>query len=205
MLFRSGANARHHVVFKTVFDTSQGLLINIGSTATFIADDFVPFDTDQRRDVSEFEESASFLIGDELPVGKDLEITVRMSFQNLEQFRMHERLTADDAKECVPLLLRFCYEFVHRGKIDRLLLARDIDPASLAPQIAAVDDRNIQKRREELPFLHASSMPEDRQGTLDAEIPDKLPEQSLVRFEHHPLCHTQRVHFRLTPQTKDPH
>ena len=63
-----------------------------------------------------------------------------MRFENLEQFRMHKGLTAHDAEERIPLLLGFCNEFVHCGQIDSLLLTRHIDPASLASQIAGIDN-----------------------------------------------------------------
>ena len=71
---------------------------------------------------------------------------------------MHKGLTAHDAEERISLLLRFGDELVHCWQIDRLLLAGDIDPASLTPQIAAVDNGDIQKWWKELPFLHASSV-----------------------------------------------
>ena len=49
---------------------------------------------------------------------------------------MHERLTAEDAKEAVAQRLGLVDQPIHGRHVDRLLLSRHIDPAALATQIA---------------------------------------------------------------------
>ena len=89
-------------------------------------------------------------VGDEVAVGEDLEVAVRVLGEHVEQLRVHERLAADDAEEDVAHLLRFADQLVERVGLDRLLLGGHIDPAALAAQVAAVDDRDVEKRRKEL-------------------------------------------------------
>ena len=45
-------------------------------------------------------------------------------------------------------------EFVHCGNVDGLLPGSNVHPTSLTTQVATVDNRHVQKRREELPLLH---------------------------------------------------
>ena len=44
-------------------------------------------------------------VGDELAVGEDLEVSVRVRGEQIEQLRVHERLAAEDAEEGVPVRL----------------------------------------------------------------------------------------------------
>ena len=90
------------------------------------------------------------LVGDEVAVGEDLEVAVGVLGEHVEQVRVHERLAADDAEEDVAHRLGFADQLVERVGLDRLLLGGDVDPAALAAQVAAVDDRDVEERREEL-------------------------------------------------------
>ena len=75
---------------------------------------------------------------------------------------MHERLAAEYAEERVAHLLRFADCAAHRRQVDRLLLRRHIDPAPLAAEVAAIDDRDVKKRREKLAALEAGLVLLDR-------------------------------------------
>ena len=75
-----------------------------------------------------------------MAIGEYLEVAVWMCFQDIEQFRMHERFTTKNPKERIPHCLGFTNQSIHGFYINLLLLSSNIDPASLAPQVAAVGD-----------------------------------------------------------------
>jgi hypothetical protein len=109
-----------------------------------------------------------------MPVREDLEVAVGVSGEHVEQLRVHERLAADDAKEGVAHLLGFAHEAVPGVEADLLLLGRDIDPATLAAQVAGVEDRHVQERRKKLAALHATFVPQDRERSFDPHVPQEL-------------------------------
>src|SRR5205823_10954443 len=84
-------------------------------------------------------------VGDELAVGEDLEVTVGVFGEHLDQVRVHEGLAADNAEEDVAHRPGLAHQLVERGRLNDLLFGGDIDPATLAAQIAAVDDRHIKE------------------------------------------------------------
>ena len=45
------------------------------------------------------------LVGDQLAVGEDLEVAVRVRGEDVQQLRVHERLAAEDAEVAVAVLL----------------------------------------------------------------------------------------------------
>ncbi len=96
---------------------------------------------------------------------------------------MHERLAADDAEEDVAHRLRFADQLVERFGLNDLLLGRDIDPAALAAQVAGIDDRDVEERREELAALEAGFVPLDGEHALQAHVPGELPEETFIGFE----------------------
>src|SRR5687767_3708880 len=94
---------------------------------------------------------------------------------------MHERLAPEDSEKYVPVCLRVADRPVQRFEIDLCPFRFHIHPATLAPQIARVDNREIQERRKILPALDAALESFDRYQPLHAEIPRKLPDASEVR------------------------
>ena len=92
------------------------------------------------------------LLGDELAVGENLEVTIGVLRQHVEQLRMHEGLAADHAEEDVAHRLGLAYfqRIVDFFGLNDFLLGRHVHPAPLAAQVATVDDRNVQKRRKNL-------------------------------------------------------
>jgi hypothetical protein len=110
-----------------------------------------------------------------------------MRCQHLHQLRMHERLAAENAKVSIPMLLGVIDQLVPLIQIDHLPRRFHIHPAPLAAQLAAVDDRNKQKRREMdavfeafFEFLHGAH-------ALVAEIKGELPEKPFIGFFQHAL------------------
>src|SRR5207244_277709 len=65
-------------------------------------------------------------------------------------------------------------------EINHLALGFDIHPATLATQIATVDDRNIEERRKIFAALDAPFEFLDREHAFHAEIPCELPQAALV-------------------------
>src|SRR5439155_13343884 len=75
--------------------------------------------------------------------------------------------------------------------LDDLLLGSDIDPATLAAQVAAVDDRHVKERREVCPSFQTAFVSLDGQHAFPAHVPGQLPEQALIGFEQQALGHLQ--------------
>ena len=78
---------------------------------------------------------------------------------------------------------------------------RDIDPAALAAEVAGVDDRDVEERREELAALEPALVLVDGEHALEAHVPGELPEQALVGLEQHPASHAE-IHGRAS-QTRE--
>ena len=63
-----------------------------------------------------------------------------MLAKDLEQLRVHERLAAENAEEAVALALGVGDHPPQRLRVDHVPRTVHLDPAPLAPQVAAVDD-----------------------------------------------------------------
>src|SRR5581483_9252425 len=102
------------------------------------------------------------------------------------------------AEEAVTLRLGVSDDAAERLRVDQVLRTVDLDPAALAPQIAAVDDRDVQEGRE----VFAAGEPPlellDRPDPLEPEVVAELPEDLRVglpgdacgerRQHHHEPC-----------------
>src|SRR6185312_14736489 len=84
---------------------------------------------------------------DELAVGENLEVAVRVRREQVQQLRVHERLATKDAEESVAVLLGVSDRAIQRIEINRVLFL-DVHPTALATQVAGVDDRKVKERRE---------------------------------------------------------
>src|SRR5205823_6484757 len=93
-LAKARADAREDLVRQAVLDALHRPVPNIGPAAALVADDYVAFDADERRDVAELPHPLGALVGDELAVGEDLKIAIGVLGQHVEQMRMHEWLAA---------------------------------------------------------------------------------------------------------------
>ena len=192
-LAETGADAREDFVVQAMLEAAERGAEDSGFSSPLIADEFGPFDADQRRDVTQPAELLGDLCRNKVPVREDLEIRVRVGRQDVQQALVHQRLAAQQPEERVPHAFGFSDHPVQGIDVDPLLLRRDVDPATLAAEVAAVDDRDVQVRREELASFQAAFMPLDRAITPPAHIPAQLPQQSLIRFEQGSFCQT-KVH-----------
>ena len=86
--------------------------------------------------------SARDFVGDELAVGEDLEIAVRMRREQIEQLRVHERLAAEDAEERVPVRLRVGDRAVQRLEID---LSRGASTSTQQPWQRRLQELRIER------------------------------------------------------------
>ncbi len=177
--------------FRQLCTPCMVLLKTSAPAAALVADDLVALDADERRHVAELPQASGLVVGDELAVGEDLEVAVGMRGEHVEQVRVHERLAADDAEEDVAHLLGFADQLVQRLRLNDLLLGGHIDPAALAAQVAAIDDRDVQKRRKDLAAPQPPLVPLDRQHALEAHVPGQLPEEPLVGLQQQTLRHLQ--------------
>src|SRR5262245_19060974 len=104
---------------------------------------------------------------------------------------MHERLAAEDGKERITHLLGFANHPVHRVRFDPFLLRRDVYPATLTSQVAAIDDRNVQEGRKELAAFEPAFVLLNRPHTLPAHVPHELPDQTLVGLKQQSLSEAE--------------
>ncbi len=162
----------------------------------------IPFDAHQRRGVAERLQPTGDLGRDQLAVGEDLEIAVGMSRQQVEQPRVEERLTPEQPEEDVAVGLRIAddrVEFLKRHHRSRRL---HVDPAALALQVAGVDHGEMQKRWEDdaLPSPGLEFL--DRNQSLHAEIPAKLPEAVGRHGRQHVASHLGQDHKWMLEEGK---
>jgi hypothetical protein len=92
---------------------------------------------------------------------------------------MHQRFAAQDAEERIAHRPGLAQHPVHRVRFDLRLLGRHVDPASLAAQIAAVDHRDVQKRRKKLAAFQPALVLVDGPDALETRIPSQLPNSRL--------------------------
>jgi len=116
-----------------------------------------------------------------LPPGAATQLA--MAAEDLQNLGVHKRLAAENAEEGVSHRLRFGDQPVHRGWFNPSLLSRDIDPATLAAQVAGVDDRDIEEWWEEFAAFEPRFVQLNRADAFDSEIPDEFPEQPFIGFE----------------------
>ena len=90
-------------------------------------------------------------VGDEVAVGEDLEVAVagaapRKSSNSGCMNGSPPRMPKNE----LPIALASVDQAVQVVELDARLLGGHIDPAALAAEVAAVDDRNVEERRKEL-------------------------------------------------------
>ena len=187
----TGADTCQQFVVQTVLDALHGFGIDVITSAAFVADDFVTFDADQGSRVAQLAKFFRNLIGNKLPIRKNLKVAVGMTFENFQELGMHERFPAENPEEGIPHFLRFLNEPGHGFDIDLFLLGSDINPAALATQVAAVDDRDIQERGEEFSPFEAFFVLVNRQGAFEAKVVSQFPDKSFVCLHENPFGHFQ--------------
>ena len=139
-LANARANTGHDFVVEAILKPFHRLAQYAVAPSTRVAHDLRTLDADQRRHVAELPQSFGHFVGDKVTVGEDLEIRIGMCGQNIEQLFVHERFATEDAEERIAHRFCLCQRLVHGGKVDFGLLGSHIDPATLASQIACVDN-----------------------------------------------------------------
>ncbi len=182
---RTRGDTGNDLVSHARLDPGQGLVQDIGAPASLVGDDLVALDADQGGRVPDASQLLRHGIVDEPAVGEDLEVAVGMGGKNPDQVRMHEGFTAEDAEEAVAVLLRTRDQPIHFLEGDLRLRSSDVDPATGATQVAAVDDRDVEEGREDFALLQALLEAVDREHPLEAEVVGKLPQETGIRRAHH--------------------
>ena len=185
----AGGNAGDEAVFQAVFQAPERVVQDVEAAAALIGNNRLSLDADQRGAVAEFPHFGGNLVGDELAIGEDLEVAIGMTPEDLQQFRVHERFAAEDAEEAVAVLLGVVDDAIHLVGREKMLRAIHLHPASLATEIATVDHRNVEERREIVALLDALLEFLDRAHAFVAEVIGELPENPLVDGGDHSLGH----------------
>ena len=128
----------------------HALAVNIRLAAPLVADELGAFDGNERGDIAHLTHFFGNLIGDELPVGENLKITIGMFGQNIEQPLVHERFAAEDAEETITRLACLANEPVQLLRLNLFLLRRDVHPAALAAEVAGIEHGYVKERRKVL-------------------------------------------------------
>ena len=130
-------------MIQAILEAAQAFAKDVLATAALIADEFAAFEADQRRHVAEAPQAGRHFRRDELAVRENLKVAAWMGREHIKQLGMHERFATEDSKKTVPVGLGVVNQTVHRRQVDALTGSLDIDPATLATQVATIDDRDV--------------------------------------------------------------
>ena len=187
-------HARDQSSLEAEFEAAERPVENLTVPATNIARRRVTLDAHQRRGVAESLEAAGHLGRDQLAVGEDLEVAVGVGGQQVEQPRVEEWLAPKQSEEHVAVRLRVTDECIERLERHHRPRRLDVNPAALALEVAGVDDRKMEERREDdsatlsrLEFL-------DGDQPLHAEIPAEFPEAVGCHRRQHVAGHLGEDH-----------
>ena len=174
------AEARRHAGeepgFEADLEATERAVEHLPIASADVAGGGVPLDAQKRRGIADPGEPAGDVGGDQLAVGEDLEVAVAMPLEEIEEPRMEERLATEKAEERVPVRFRVGddpVELLRRHHRPRRL---DVDPASLAAEVAGIDDREVEERREDDPTALAGLESLHGEHAFEAEVPAGLPQ-----------------------------
>ena len=169
------AEARGHAGqqfgIEAVLQATQGAVEHVFIAAPLVTDGAVAFHTDQRCGIAEFAQRVGRFLGDELTVGENLKVAVRMHGQKVEQLRVHEGFPAKHAKEGVAVAFGVIHDLVQIVEFDRLAWLVHIHPAALAAEVAGVQNGNVEEGREEFALLHTLFEKQHGARAFEAKIP----------------------------------
>ena len=120
----AGANTGEQLVLEAVLQPFHGFREDVGSPTALVADDLVALDADQRRDIADPPQLFGDFVGDEVTIGENLEEAIGMVIENLEQFAVHKRLAAENAKHAIAHGLGFVDQPIHRVDFDLCVAER---------------------------------------------------------------------------------
>ncbi len=106
-----------------------------------------------------------------------------MRFKDRQQIFVHERFASQDAKEAIAHLFGLGDRAIDRVEFDPRLLGSHVDPTALAAQIAAIDHRQIKKRRKNSPRLRRRLCLWTLFNPPQPNVHIAFPQQSFVGFQ----------------------
>src|SRR5205814_199088 len=112
-LAQAGTHAGEDLVFQTMPQPLHDLTQDARPATALVAHHLVALNADKRRDITQPAQPPGHAVRYELPVGEDLEVTVRVGFENVQELGMHERLAADDAEKGVAHALGLANQAMH--------------------------------------------------------------------------------------------
>ncbi len=102
---------------------------------------------------------------------------------------MHKGLATKNPEETIAEFLGLPDHPIKRVHLHRLLRSGDVNPATLAPQVATIDDGNIKKGWKIFSLFESSFEPLHRTDPLESHVPDKFPQQALVGLKEYTFGH----------------
>lgn len=169
-LAKACCDARQEALVEAMIEAAQGSVEHFGFASALIADDFAAFDADEGGDIPESSEFRGDFGRDELAVCEDLKITIGMRSEDAEQVRMQERFAAENAEEAIAMRFGIGDDAVQGRGVDHVPRRFDIDPAALAPEVAAVENGDVKEWGEGFPAAEAFFEPVNRTGTAPSEV-----------------------------------
>ena len=176
----------HDLFIQAVPETAHGPFVNVLVAPSLIRNRRIPLDADQGGGITNLTEHLRFLRGDELPIGEDLKKAVRMLRQEVEDVRVQKGFTPQDTKEAVSVLPSIIDDAVQAIEIDLDLRFVDVHPATLAPQVAAIEDRDVKERREVNALPHPTFEEFHGGDAFEPEVPSELAQNLRIDAREHP-------------------
>ena len=176
-LAETGGDAGEEFLIEAISQATQGAGEYVLVSPPQIADAFGPLDANEWGDVAQLTQLPGHLLGNHLAVGEELEITVRMLREKIQQLRMQQRLAAEHTEEAVAMFAGIVDEPVEFIQRDHITRGGDIHPAALAAEITGVDDAQIEEGREYDASFQTLSEEHDAACALEAKIPRERSHQ----------------------------
>ena len=187
----TGADACEQFVVEAVLNALHGFGVDVISSPALVADDFIAFNADQGSRISQFTKFFGDFICYKLPIRENLKVAVGMPLENFQELGVHEGFAAENPEEGVAHLFGFLNEPGHGFDVDFFLFGGDINPAALAAQVAAVNDRDIEEGREEFTPFEAFFMFVNGKSAFEAKVVSQFPDKSFVRLHQNAFGHFQ--------------
>ena len=186
VLADAGGDAEDESCFPTGTDSVQGALIDstcLTATVTFLLESL---NADERGDIACLAELPGDVVGEERAVGEELEVTVAVLGEDVQQSAIHQGFAAQYAEEGGTVAFAFAddaVDLLHRQALPSSLT----HPTSAACQVACLRDGNHVEGREErfaslLPLFEVAHVRQIR----PAEVPAELPQQPDGGLSEHP-------------------
>ncbi len=196
-LAQARRDAGQEFVIDAVLQALHRFAEDIFFTAPFVADDFGAFNADERGDVAHAPHLFGQFIGDQLAVGKNLEVAMGMLLQNIEQSLIHEGFAAEDAEETVAGFIGFAEQAIQIFGGNLFLFGGDVHPTALATEVAAIEHGDVEERGKVFTLFHPLLVFLNGPHAAPAEIVGELGHETFVRLKQNSFGHAQ-VHERLS-------